>query len=348
MTKRVLITTTINVPENLKSWSDSGFDDDDTIIVAGDKKTPWVETVAFLKTLSCKTLYLHPDHRDFECDEIIGFNSIQRRNIALLEAIKLQPSYITTVDDDNWPCKLDFFENVDNILLDRTERYFINSHKNGWYNIGYYLYPKVTVRGFPYELLHDKSFANSKFGLLNIGVLASLCVGDPDISAIERIYKNPNVLNYSLDRNICFDFGTWCPFNSQSTSYITSFAPLMCVWPGVGRYDDIWSSLLAQRVMHELEYVVSFGYPLAKQKRNKHNLLKDLEDEMFGMKYTLELEKVLRNVDLSNVISPIQMMKKCFRDIEDNCKWMPYQTIEFFHAWCNDIKAITHGECLNE
>src|SRR5687767_10437313 len=102
--RRALITTTIRVPHNLREWRRAGFDDDDVFIIAGDQRTPHSDMIAFLRTLPGNNIYLAPhDQEKWASSKVIEWHSIQRRNIALLEAMKLKPEWIITVDDDNWP-----------------------------------------------------------------------------------------------------------------------------------------------------------------------------------------------------------------------------------------------------
>ncbi len=56
--------------------------------------------------------YLGPAEQELmgtRCSEIIGWNSVQRRNLALLAAIQSHPEVIITVDDDNIPISTEYF-----------------------------------------------------------------------------------------------------------------------------------------------------------------------------------------------------------------------------------------------
>src|ERR1041385_6699305 len=92
--KTVLLTTTINVPRVLERYRE--LDPNATFIVAGDRKTPHAETRKFVSKLG-NALYLSDEDQTklgYESSEIIGWNKIMRRNIALLEAIRQQPDII--------------------------------------------------------------------------------------------------------------------------------------------------------------------------------------------------------------------------------------------------------------
>ncbi|NDB30111.1 hypothetical protein EB151_11255, partial [archaeon] len=96
--KKFIVTTTINSPTiatkkfcEFKDW---------TLIVVGDTKTPHRE----YEDLDC--IYLSPDEQENiskELSDIIGWKSIQRRNVGFLFAYQQGADIVATVDDDNIP-----------------------------------------------------------------------------------------------------------------------------------------------------------------------------------------------------------------------------------------------------
>ena len=68
--------------------------------------------------------------------------------------------------------------------------------------------------------------------------------------------------------------------------------------PFVGRYDDIYASLIVQRVMLDRGFHVHFGAPFVFQQRNDHDLLQDLRAEIDGMGNTVKLAEWLDMLDL--------------------------------------------------
>lgn len=337
--KRVLITTTINVPHNLTAWRNAGFDDTDVFIVAGDMKTPHDDVRKLLETLPGDNRYLHPDNQTYWASSMaIGWNSIQRRNIALLEAIKLNPTnWIITVDDDNWPMEPNQAQHIDRYLCGNSaNNYLTVFSESGWWNCGSMLEPPVVHRGYPISLrpLPDLDPSISyEFTQSTVGVLASLWIGDPDIDAIQRLFKKIDVISCNPQNHLLAK-GTWCPFNSQATAYLTNLAPLMSVWPGIGRYDDIWSSYMARAVMDRHGYHVMYGHPTVRQGRNQHNLLHDLHEELHGYRHTEELCDKLRNAPLGSedLIVDLAMAMQCVRPI------VPHDTNRFFTSWIWDIE----------
>ncbi|HLP78744.1 MAG TPA: hypothetical protein VK327_17715, partial [Candidatus Paceibacterota bacterium] len=148
--KIALITTTIFVPKVLERFRQLG--PDASIIVAGDKKTPHAETRRFVESLG-KAVYLSDADQTemgYECSEIIGWNKIMRRNLALLEAIRQRPDIIISIDDDNLPLGDDYFGEMQSIL-GRPYSGIMASSPDNWFNIGSLLSPVIWHRGFSYE-----------------------------------------------------------------------------------------------------------------------------------------------------------------------------------------------------
>jgi len=340
--KRVLITTTIHVPENLRAWRNAGMSLEDVVIVAGDTNSPHEAIEAFLKTLPGDNRYLRPeDQLKWRCSSVIGWKSVQRRNIALLEAMVLKPDYIVTVDDDNFPLAGNHFSGWDAHLDGSDTTYDTVSSDNGWWNYGEMLAPPVVMRGFPLEVRHAHPNLRRVTAERLVGLTAALWLGDPDCDAIQRIERAPETLAVT-QRDAVLEYGTWCPFNSQATAYLGVLAPLMNVWPFVGRYDDIWSSLLAQRVMLKLGYTIRVGGPAVRQTRNPHNFLTDLKNEMLGLEYTWELADVLRNMALPPIVTTrvtpevvLDALVSAYQNLL-TVDFLPADLKAFFHAWSLD------------
>lgn len=350
---RALITTTITVPENLREWR-KHLNDDDVIVVAGDTGGPHNEIRQFLRELPGFNQYVDPEEQAvWRISECIGWKSIQRRNIALLEALEWNPEFITTVDTDNWPVGTQWFapesygEKLNPLHKDHLKTQMIGGVP--WYNPGRLCYPSVSHRGMPWSQKY--AISGTDLGMHDsmdesIGVWASLWKGDPDIDAIERIAVNPQVRNAA---SAIFDVGVWAPFNSQSTTYRANLAPLMMVWPGVGRFDDIFASYLARAVMDIFGYRVYYGYPLVRQDRHEHNLLTDLKGEIFGYEHTEELVAHFREwvngelgweaANRDNVGLIIDKMMSLTNSLK-RFDWMPRQTLRTFHAWYQDLGKI--------
>lgn len=345
MTRVALITTTINVPHVLAQWAKS-MSVDDIIIVTGDKKSPHDEIYKLMKEIcqntGVNTQYLEPRFQtQWVSSTAIGWNSIQRRNIALLEAMKLRPQYILTVDDDNAPSSHSQVSQLIRIMEDSANDNFIRTN-TGWFNPGRECYDKqfrsVIHRGFPMNRRREQPFVSSA-APCEIGVAAMLWTGAPDIDAIDRIVNDPIIKRVGYS-DVILTPGTWAPFNSQATMYRGELAPLMMVWPGVGRYDDIWASYLARKVMDQFGYGVYYGHPTVHQDRNEHDLMRDLEGEIHGMKWTPQLVEILRGIDLSAHDTITSAMRRIHDDLTWHNEIILMQTADAFAAWQADLETL--------
>jgi hypothetical protein len=342
---RALISTTINVPGNLTKWREA-LDDDDVVIIAGDLQSPHDEITAYMADLPGKNVYLHPDEQThWTVSAHIGWRCIQRRNIATLEALRYKPEYIISVDDDNYPTSPLQVIQYDEILRGHRQSPMVMSG-SGWFNPGLACMPSVTHRGYP---LHQRRVDAKQvdYNLTHfhepapIGVAASLWIGDPDIDAIERLATDPEVESISFPR-FTLAPGTWAPFNSQATAIIGELAPLFFMWPGVGRYDDIWASYLMRAVMQRHGYLVHYGEPLVRQVRNAHDVLKDLEHEMFGMRYNGSVINALRHAaqNMPHNDNDVLANLRIAFDYVGRLDFMPRGLPAAFDAWCEDLEGI--------
>lgn len=330
--KVALITTTINVPEVLALYR--AHDPDVRFFVAGDLKTPKA-AVDFCNILT-NTRYISPDdQKRWGCSELIGWNCIQRRNIALLEALEWGADIVVTIDDDNIPIGLGYFAYIEACLTIPFCGPCAIGH-NYWFDIGELLVPKAKHRGFPHDvkpLWSVKGVANAP-----VGVVAGLCLGDPDIDATTRIALAPEVHSMSeLARSgIVVDQTTWTVFNSQNTAFRRDLAPYMFMFPGTGRYDDIYASLVTQWAMHHRGYFVHFGPPAVWQSRNPHNLLRDLRQEIDGMEKIKLAMSTLRDLKLAGSDPWLDMVFSALR----KCGVLSDKTVEAAFAWGSDIQKV--------
>ena len=336
----VLITTTIRVPKVLELYRQIG--PDVIFLVAGDRKTPHEDVKQLMKDLGNAIYYSDEDQKKFgySCSDVIGWNSVQRRNVVLLEAMKLRPDIVVTIDDDNIPMNHNYFADFESAFKNNFSGLNAVS-ETGWFNIGAFLEGHLYHRGFPYELKHvDLRIRLEPKSNIKIGVVAGLWLGDPDIDAIERIERRPvlHQISEALQDGLVVDSNCFAPFNSQNTAYLSKVAPLMVLITEIGRYDDIWAAYISERIMRESGYHVLFGKPFVWQERNSHNLLEDLKNEIFGMEYTRRFCNDLLAMDLGKGT----MLDKLFRLFEliENLDYLPPIMHKLGKYWCKDIESV--------
>jgi hypothetical protein len=96
--KIALCTTTIHVPHALKLMRKCSADV--KFFIAGDEKSPHIDIVTALAGLA-PYYYLPPESQGkWKCSEALGWNTLARRNIAFLEAMKWGADVIYSWDND--------------------------------------------------------------------------------------------------------------------------------------------------------------------------------------------------------------------------------------------------------
>ena len=287
--KKFIVCTSINKPtlavkkfDAMKDWE---------LVIVGDKKTP--------KNYKLKNgIYLSPkkqENIDKKLSDLIGWNCIQRRNFGILYAWKNGADIVAVVDDDNIPYK----NWGKKLLIDtKTKTNFyktkapafdpisVTNHKNLWH------------RGFPIQILDKRSNAKKQKKVIKADIQADFWNGDPDIDAICRMEHHPNCK--FKDKYFPLASNKVSPFNSQNTFISKKVLPHYFLFPHIGRMDDIWASY----------YVLSKGFKVVYnkasvfQKRNKHDLTKDMLKEFIGYENNLNLVKDLKK-NINNINSYI-------------------------------------------
>jgi hypothetical protein len=283
--KKIIVTTTIQSPTKAtKLFSEK---ENWELLVVGDLKTPHEE----YKKINCT--YLHPEYQDKKYEKIsnlLGWNTIQRRNIGFIEAFNLGADIIATVDDDNIPydswgnnlllkkqIEVDLYEPVKSDYFDPLS---VTNRNDLWH------------RGYPIEHLQIKNNIEYKGKIKKqFYVQADLWDGDPDIDAICRLANRPCV---KFDDIKPFTSNKLSPFNSQNTFLDRDIIPYYMVLPHVGRMDDIWGGYLLEK---KFGSCVVYNKATVYQERNPQDLIKNLENEIIGYKNTLNLLKNIYKLD---------------------------------------------------
>ncbi len=314
--KTTIVTTTINVPVMLAKYARNARDyghRDVNFVVIGDRKTPTeardcCDDVT-RNYLPCEYLDL-AEQKSYLADmpelwDHLPVDSIQRRNVGLLKAWADGADVVITIDDDNFLSNQDFV-GTHGLAGQRATLPLIES-TSGWYNVCTGLAELSGApfyhRGYPMEQRwrEREEFTTTAVRETRVAVNAGFWLDDPDIDAMTRIYRQPVVTGVlpGFPKRFGLEPGTWSPFNSQNTALARDVMPAYFMSPYVGRYDDIWPSYLVVRIAEHLRDVVAYGDPIVRQKRNAHNLWRDLDNERFGMMETTNLCEALRSIRLT-------------------------------------------------
>jgi len=143
--------------------------------------------------------------------------------------------------------------------------------------------------------------------MVNIG----FWLNDPDVDTITRMEEPFTVTSVKKpERRFAVASGTLLPFNSQNTAFHRDILPLIYLItlssgcePLRGsnsfRYDDIWMSFFAKKILDQCGGLVCIGPPHVSQARNTHDYLLDLRKELLPMEMTNRLAELLPRIKLT-------------------------------------------------
>ncbi len=278
--KKVIATTTIYPYDEIIERYDNM--DGWTLIVSGDKKTP----SDFKLKNGIYLSYEDQEKLDPKLSELIGPNSIQRRNFSFLMAHKLNADIIATIDSDNAPLsnwgkntyvgeELQFrFCRCEHPVFDPL---YVTDARKFWH------------RGFPIQLVKSRSYSlDLPYPHMKVDIAAFLWNGDLDVSALQRCIWSTNH-TFGPQNFFPFTSDKFSPFNSQNTVISKNVLPHYFMIPHVGRMDDIWPSYYVQ----SLGFKVGYFEPTVYQDRHIHDNTKDMVNEFLDQEDTLKLAKDL-------------------------------------------------------
>ncbi len=333
-----LVMPTIHVPHVLKWYRE--IVPDMAFFVIGDEQTPDDEVRELLKSIGPAEYYSVKDQRalGYESCELMTWRHPGRRSIGFLEAIRAGADVVVSADDDNIALDDTYFKKFEQ-LVGSVFNGVEASARGGWVDASWFLQPSVHHRGFPHQLWHP--FEPPRIGSVvgaRIGVAAGLWLGDPDIDAVTRIVDRPTCMTASPVADAGFVVAPSCysPFNSQNTAFIRDLLPVMLMLTPYGRFDDIWCSYLAERVMRNYGWVVHYGKPYVFQERSEHLLVRDLSVELEGMEATLRFTKALDEMQLpgTSVIDDTARIFEALGSTEFA------RVTELGMAWVRDVQRV--------
>lgn len=332
--KIALCSTTIHMPHALKLLRRCGPEVE--FFIACDRNTP-VDVNLFCDGIP-STYAIHADQQtDWKCSDALTWNCIARRNIAFLEALKSGADAIYSWDTDNIAISTDHFDQIE-MILDHPFDGLFGSSRTGWFDAGQLIAPQHRHRGIPYDNVpqhHYDAVTNFK-----VGVAAGLVIGNPDVDATLRMEHNPEIHSISeiARAGVLIDVNTHTVFNTQNTAVIRELVPAWFMMPGVGRHDDLYASLIVQRVARERGYHVHFGKPLVWQQRHPHDQIVDLRAEIEGMAHIRQLADLLDHIQLvgRDVIADT---RKIYETLS-HCHFIPEQAVRAALLWLADCEDV--------
>jgi hypothetical protein len=307
------------------------------LIVVGDRKSP-----ANFELPGCEFYSLRRQHETgFRTASAAPENNYCRKNLGYLLAIATACEVIRETDDDNRP-GYGFFTVPDR----RVSAPYITSGE--WVNIYAYfssqanemepLWPrgfpltKVRTPAPPYESLVSRD--------VECPIQQGLVAGEPDVDAISRLIFGPRTLAFS-GRSIALGEGSWCPFNSQNTTWWRDAFPLLylpayCTF----RTTDILRGFVAQRIAWAQGWSLLFHESPVYQDRNQHDLLSDFEQEIPVYLGSSRIAEELERVDIPSGVSGIpDALRLCYEGLL-RAGIVVAGELTTLEAWLADLAAV--------
>ena len=329
--KTSLVITTINkLNKNIKNFATNSKIKKWNLIIIGDKKSPKNFKLSYGQYLNLKSQL----KIDSKFAKICPINSYARKNIGYLVSIKNKNEIIVETDDDNFP-KKNFFE--DKKLIHNAKEI----KNKSWINI-YDLFTKnkklIWPRGLPLDCIDKNKINLTNKKKQKFYLQQGVCEDNPDVDAIFRLINKK--INIKFKNNYFISLGkSLSPFNSQNTVWFKKIFPLMylpvtCTM----RSTDIIRSLICLKIlMNDKKKILFFGTTMF-QKRNKHNLYKDFEEEIGIYLNNKKIINSILNINLKkgekNYLSNILT---CYKILIKK-KFIHQNELKFLNAWLSDIK----------
>lgn len=238
----------------------------------------------------------------------VPYNSDNRRNIGYLMALEVGAAAVISIDDDNYPLPESDFVGEHLRALGKYRGPVLTS-KNGWFNICSLLEmdPAISVypRGYPYFVRSVVAEVSTRSRPAEIGINAGLWLEEPDVDAITWLGVHPCAKTFR-GGSVVLDEGTWTPVNTQNTALVRALVPsfyyIRMGYPVGGlvidRYGDIMAGYFAQACAIHLGKQVRVGTPIAWHRRNRHDYMTDLQQELNAIMIMEDLLPWLQQVRL--------------------------------------------------
>lgn len=259
-----------------------------------------------------------------------------RKNLGYLIAARGGATLIIETDDDNMP--------YDAFWSPRQRDHVVATvPRGGWVNVyRYFSEARIWPRGFPLDRLGDEPPAFDSLSVQNVRcpIQQGLADHDPDVDAIYRLVL-PLPQSFRKERRIAVLPGSWCPFNSQNTSWWHEAFPLLYLPAYCSfRMTDIWRSFIAQRIAWTNNWGILFHEPTIWQGRNEHDLLRDFSDEVPGYLHNREIGEALEHLELLPGVQNINdNLRICYEKLVSMGMLVPLELV-LLEAWLKDLDRI--------
>ena len=329
----VLIVTSIAGPNDvLKTLARGAQEHGWDFIVIGDEASP-----ADFRLEGCRFYGLEEQYETgLTLARLCPTRHYARKNVGYLLAARAGATTIIETDDDNIP--------TEQFWQSRMRRQTVSINKNsGWVNVyRYFSDANIWPRGFPLGRIKDELAAFESLGVREVDcpIQQGLVNENPDVDAIYRLVATlPH--SFRDDRRVALTTNTWCPFNSQNTSWWRDAFPLLYLPAFCSfRMTDIWRSFVAQRIAWTNGWGLLFNEPTVHQERNEHNLLRDFRDEIPGYLHNEAIREALEDLPLGSGVDRLgENLQVCYEKLV-SMELIDRKELELVAAWLSDLKRV--------
>jgi len=331
--KTTIVITSISPPNKvLRSIAEESKRQDYNFVVIGDEASP-----ADFEIHGCDYYSLNRQKTTgFKFAELCPKRHYARKNIGYLLGVQNKAPLIIELDDDNIP-RQEFW-------LSRQREQHVQTLQNaGWVNVySYFTEQHIWPRGLPLDAVQSPSrqWNSLPTERVECPIQQGLADENPDVDAIYRLTSSlPQ--NFSKDRRLALHSGSWCPFNSQNTTwwpdaYKLMYLPAHCSF----RMTDIWRSFVAQRIAWMNGWSVLFHEPTVWQERNQHDLMHDFKQEIPGYLHNRSICEALADLNLAPGIDNLSdNLRICYEKLV-SMAMIAEQELLLLDAWLSDLEQI--------
>ncbi len=222
------------------------------------------------------------------------------------------------IDDDTEPeNQFDFFGDHIRNLNYSGDILEVSSNK-GLVNVLYQNFQRhgLYPRGYPYSKMGEvisTRMINIKEG--DVWISQGLWTNIPDLDAI-RILMDGDLNGQAKTRLFISDFNknfvvaknNFLTVSSMNLAFRKEVVPFFYQFPmddnpwKIGRFDDIWSGVVAKKILDSIGKYIITGFPLCRHNKAPRNTFKDINAEAPGYEANEIISDLLMNLRLNNNI----------------------------------------------
>ncbi|MFG0273954.1 MAG: STELLO glycosyltransferase family protein, partial [Phycisphaerales bacterium] len=311
------------------------------LIVAGDAKTPPLETAGAYEALSLDEQFGFGRCFGLELPRLLPENHSARKNTGYLAAIAAGADLLYETDDDNAPLK--HWSAVPDPRSPFVSTHTLAPGDDGATTCNVYAHfaPDAGCwpRGYPLErVAHEAEPQMIVGGAHEIGVWQAMADDDPDVDAIWRLTR-PGPVRFARRDPVSLAPGVWCPVNSQNTCWRRdAFRWLYLPATTTMRVCDILRGYIAQRCLWADGLRVGFHGATVRQERNEHDLLRDLDEETLLYTRASELLRLLEGLPVEDW-APDERLVSIYRALA-SAGFVHRKEMDLVEAWSDDIERL--------